>query len=106
MAPGDGVNADELLKKADMALYVAKNGGGGNHCFFAPRWRRRCRRGARSKLDLRGALGSDQFKLHFQPLVDLRTGRITGCEALMRWQHPVRGSCRRRCSSRSPRKPA
>jgi EAL domain-containing protein (putative c-di-GMP-specific phosphodiesterase class I) len=43
------------------------------------------------ELDLRDALGSDQFKLNYQPLVDLRTGRITTCEALMRWTHPVRG---------------
>ena len=92
MAPGDGVDADELLKKADMALYVAKNGGGGNHCFFAAEMEEAVQARRALELDLRGALGSDQFKLHFQPLVDLRTGRITTCEALVRWVHPVRGN--------------
>jgi EAL domain-containing protein (putative c-di-GMP-specific phosphodiesterase class I) len=43
------------------------------------------------ELDLRDALGTDQFRLNYQPLVDLRTGRVTTCEALMRWKHPVRG---------------
>ena len=92
MAPGDGVDADELLKKADMALYVAKNGGGGNHCFFAAEMEEAVQARRALELDLRGALGADQFKLHFQPLVDLRTGRITTCEALVRWVHPVRGN--------------
>lgn len=69
MAPMDGVDADRLLKKADMALYAAKNGGGGDHRFFALEMEV-----ARS--NLREALTSEQFQLYFQPLVDLRNGRV------------------------------
>ena len=91
MAPTDGVNVDELLKKADMALYSAKNGGGGDHRFFAMDMEDAVQERRALELDLREALGSEQFTLNYQPLVDLRTGRVTTCEALMRWKHPVRG---------------
>jgi EAL domain-containing protein (putative c-di-GMP-specific phosphodiesterase class I) len=87
----DGVDADQLLKKADMALYAAKNGGGGDHRFFALEMEQAAQERRSLELDLREALGSDQFQLNFQPLVDLRSGRVTTCEALMRWSHPTRG---------------
>jgi len=80
-----------LLKKADMALYAAKNGGGGDHRFFALEMEEAAQERRALELDLREALSSDQFQLYFQPLVDLRTGRVTTCEALMRWKHPNRG---------------
>ena len=91
MAPMDGVDADQLLKKADMALYAAKNGGGGGHRFFAAEMEQAVQVRRALELDLRDALASEQFELHFQPLVDLRTGRVTTCEALLRWVHPERG---------------
>jgi diguanylate cyclase (GGDEF)-like protein len=91
MAPDDGVDADELLKKADMALYAAKNDGGGDHRFFAADMESAAQERRALELDLRDALAGDQFELHFQPLVDLRSGFITGCEALLRWTHPKRG---------------
>jgi diguanylate cyclase (GGDEF)-like protein len=84
MAPMDGVDADQLLKKADMALYAAKNGGGGDHRFFALEMEEAAQERRALELDLREALASEQFHLHFQPLVDLGTGRVTTCEALLR----------------------
>jgi EAL domain-containing protein (putative c-di-GMP-specific phosphodiesterase class I) len=87
----DGVDADQLLKKADMALYAAKNGGGGDHRFFALEMEEAAQERRALELDLREALASDQFQVYFQPLVDLRNGRVTTCEALLRWKHPTRG---------------
>ena len=92
MAPHDGVDADQLLKKADMALYAAKNGGGGNHCFFVMEMEDAAQERRALELDLREALTLQQFHLNYQPLVDLATGRVTTCEALLRWTHPVRGN--------------
>ncbi len=92
MAPIDAVDADHLLKKADMALYAAKNIGGGNHCFFAAEMEEAAQERRALELDLREALTSSQFQLHFQPLVDLRSGQVTTCEALLRWRHPKRGN--------------
>ena len=90
MSPADGNDADQLLKKADMALYRAKKTGG-EHRFFATEMEDAAQARRALELDLREALAFEQFELHFQPLVDLRTGRVTTCEALLRWRHPERG---------------
>ncbi len=92
MAPRDGTDADELLKKADMALYAAKKLGGGDHHFFAAEMEEAAQQRRTLELDLREALAQNQFTLNFQPLIDLHTGRVTTCEALVRWTHPVRGN--------------
>ena len=92
MAPKDGLDADELLKKADMALYASKAMGGDSHRFFALEMEEAAQERRALELDLRDALNLQQLDLHYQPLVDLRTGKITSCEALLRWMHPVRGN--------------
>ncbi|KQN01484.1 MULTISPECIES: putative bifunctional diguanylate cyclase/phosphodiesterase [Sphingomonas] len=91
IGPVDGEDADELLKNADLALYLAKEDGRGVFRFFEPsldaaaRWRRQV------ELDLRAAIQAGQFVLNYQPVFDLKADRIGGFEALVRWHHPERG---------------
>ena len=91
VAPKDGLDADELLKKADTALYVAKRSGGGDHRIFTTEMEEAVLVRRSLELDLREALASDGFEIYYQPLVDLSSGKVTTCEALLRWVHPVRG---------------
>lgn len=91
MAPDDGMNADELLKKADMALYRAKFEGRGAWRFFKPEMEEEAQARRSLELDLRSALAEDAFDLHYQPLLNLKSNKISGCEALLRWNHPERG---------------
>jgi diguanylate cyclase (GGDEF)-like protein len=87
-----GVSADTLLKNADMALYRAKADGRGTFCFFHQEMAQIVESRRILELDLRKALANEEFELFFQPLVNLKSGRITTCEALLRWNHPVRGT--------------
>ncbi|MGI4978243.1 MAG: putative bifunctional diguanylate cyclase/phosphodiesterase, partial [Janthinobacterium lividum] len=91
VAPADGRDASALLKNADMALYRAKAEGRSTARFFEPSMdiQRQARR--RLELDLRRAVEEEQFEVHYQPLVDLATGRVSGFEALLRWHHPAHG---------------
>ncbi len=91
MAPTDGSDPDQLLKNADMALYRAKGDGRGVYRFFEPEMDARMQARRSLELDLRKAMRSDQFELHYQPLVNLETDTISGMEALARWRHPERG---------------
>jgi EAL domain-containing protein (putative c-di-GMP-specific phosphodiesterase class I) len=91
LAPGDGTDPTELLKNADMALYRAKADGRGTYRFFEPAMDARMKSRRALELALRVALANGEFELHYQPLVNLDDRRITGCEALLRWQHPQRG---------------
>ncbi|WP_027579737.1 EAL domain-containing protein [Bradyrhizobium sp. Ai1a-2] len=86
------VSADTLLKNADMALYRAKADGRGTFCFFRDEMAQIVEARRILELDLRKALANEEFELYYQPLVNLKTGRITTCEALLRWNHPVRGT--------------
>jgi EAL domain-containing protein (putative c-di-GMP-specific phosphodiesterase class I) len=79
------------LKNADMALYGAKADGRGTYRFFEPEMDARMKARRELEMDLRKALANGEFELHYQPLVNLETNAVTGFEALLRWNHPVRG---------------
>ncbi len=86
------VTADVLLKNADMALYRAKADGRGTFCSSARKWPTPSRRGACSSSICAMRCAHEEFELYYQPLVNLKSGRISTCEALLRWNHPTRGS--------------
>ena len=106
LLPFDATTADDLLKSADIALYQAKSEGGGSYRRFDADMSAalELRRGFEQELRL--AVQRNEFELHYQPLVDIDTQSVFGCEALIRWRHPIRGSSSRPSSSRSPRAPA
>jgi diguanylate cyclase (GGDEF)-like protein len=87
-----GASADTLLKNADMALYRAKADGRGTFCFFRDEMAQTVEARRILELDLRKALANEEFELFYQPLVNLKSGKIATCEALLRWNHPVRGT--------------
>jgi diguanylate cyclase (GGDEF)-like protein len=91
MAPENGADLGSLLKNADIALYHAKRGAGGSIQFFEPSHDAKARERRTIEHDLRSALSRNQFRLVFQPILNLTDMRIVGCEALLRWHHPVRG---------------
>ena len=86
-----GANIDVLLKNADMALYRAKADGRGTFCFFREEMAKVVETRRTLELELRRALANEEFEIFYQPLVNLKSGRITTCEALLRWNHPKRG---------------
>jgi diguanylate cyclase (GGDEF)-like protein len=91
IAPADGGNSAGLLRSAELALYKAKESGGGTYRFFEESMNALAQSRRTIEIDLRQALGNGELELHYQPVVDLSTDRISGFEALLRWNHPTRG---------------
>lgn len=90
--PSDGADAEQLLKNADLALYSAKGSGRGTYRFFENEMDARMTERRNLELDLRAGFVNGEFEIHYQPLVNLESGNVTSCEALLRWNSPKRGS--------------
>ncbi len=97
-----GMTTAGLLRDADIAMYEAKRAGKGQIKIFDPAMRLAATSHLEYRSDLGSAIELDQLRLVFQPMVDLRTHRVVGAEALLRWEHPTRGRSPRGNSSRSP----
>ncbi len=91
LLPFDATTADDLLKSADIALYQAKSEGGGSYRRFDADMSAALELRRGFEQDLRLAVQRNEFELHYQPLVDIDTQSVFGCEALIRWRHPIRG---------------
>ena len=89
--PDDGADAETLIKNADTAMYQAKDNGRQSFQFFKPAMNARAVARQSIEESLRRALERREFTLHYQPKINIKTGAITGAEALIRWTHPGRG---------------
>ena len=86
--PGAGETAERLIKAADLAMYQAKNRGGGRFQYYSSALNTRLEQREELEIGLRHALVRNEFVLHYQPRIDVGSGRLIGLEALLRWQHP------------------
>jgi len=92
IAPGSGdQNASEIMRSADLAMYRAKSEGKGRYAVYEPAMHEHVLERLALKADLQRAVVTDEFDVHYQPIVVLRSGAIVGVEALVRWNHPERG---------------
>ncbi len=88
LCPDSGTEAEHLIKAADVAMYEAKKRGGGRFQFYSDSLNTKLAQREELEVGLRHALIRNEFVLHYQPRIDLSTGRLIGLEALLRWQHP------------------
>ena len=91
-APDNGLSGEEVLKAADLALYDAKSRGRRGTSLFDPTMQLEAHERRTMELDLRAALGNGELEVHYQPLLQAETTEIVGYEALLRWNHPEKGS--------------
>ena len=91
MSTADTASGEALIQQADMALYSAKDAGRGQVVLYTDQLGQRARARQQLSRDLKEAVAHDQFTIFLQPILDLASNRITGCEALLRWDHPQRG---------------
>jgi diguanylate cyclase (GGDEF)-like protein len=91
MFPADGHDPDALLKNADTAMYRAKDRGRRTYCTYEPSMNDHAHERLALEARLHGAIERDELRLHYQPKIHLPTGRVTGMEALLRWEHPELG---------------
>ncbi|WP_019535384.1 EAL domain-containing protein [Paenibacillus ginsengihumi] len=89
--PDDGRDSDTLLKNADNAMYRSKEKGGNSYHYYHPEMNRRSLRRLNMEIDLRKALERREFRIHYQPIIDLSSGSVFGTESLVRWHHPEWG---------------
>jgi diguanylate cyclase (GGDEF)-like protein len=89
--PDDATEIGDLVKNADIAMYHAKSVGRRNYQFYTEKMREEVAQRVTAEQELESALKNGEFVLHYQPQIELATGRVVGVEALVRWQHPVRG---------------
>jgi diguanylate cyclase (GGDEF)-like protein/PAS domain S-box-containing protein len=89
--PNDGADAEQLLANADAAMYRAKESGRDNFQFYTAEMNLRVHERLMQQEELRQAISRQEFELHYQPQLDLRTGKIFAVEALVRWRHPTKG---------------
>ena len=90
--PDDAGDIDGMFRNADQAMYLSKSHGRNRFSYFTPALQASAQNRLRLITDLRGALAAKQFEVHFQPVIELATGRIVKAEALLRWRHPQRGA--------------
>jgi diguanylate cyclase (GGDEF)-like protein/PAS domain S-box-containing protein len=89
--PKDGELVETLIRNADIAMYRAKEEGGDKFRFFAPEMNARIQGILELEEEMHQAIQKSEFVMYYQPQIDLASGRIVGCEALLRWRHPTRG---------------
>lgn len=91
ISPDNGMTSEEIIRNADLALYAAKDGGRGRYEFYSENLHSAAEERNQLEQDLRDAISNGDLELHYQPVIALENDKITGLEALLRWEHPVHG---------------